>query len=462
MHADTQRAADAAENEWRKGTGRVRAIWEQRVGGSNATRAQQLRDVSNFGIEQGTLDQSMRPQGRRAKEADSLITAFAKLFAVKLQGSRADLTTAQLEQLFAAHLRTGATSPLEEKPDNHVGSKCAGLATALWSFDLWTPGQSSDAILREFGSALGPEGAQSVVALSNDAIDAIGRGDFKRQCEIADDAINLGSSAPGTPLVGEGLYLKGEALRLMADFERDRAEARRLRSEAEDCYGRAEELLRGDPRPIRGRARTIEVMGNLDEAWAVFQRSMTAVEARGLDRREGDHLSLAHERVRTLRHKITCLAAMHEQAPLPTPQAQRRAEEIRRLIAESEPRHREALKLFQTHGDWWRIEWFMAQVLHAKAWAAVDGNAAAATRLEWSLTLRLEMIPADGPITPVELGNLHWWSGVANNVRGTFEFEQQATLVALLDAVKRGADRPTIRRLGAEFLRAGGAPWTQS
>ena len=31
----------------------------------------------------------------------------------------------------------------------------------------------------------------------------------------------------------------------------------------------------------------------------------------------------------------------------------------------------QALELFRDHGDWWRIEWFMAQVLHAKGWAAV-------------------------------------------------------------------------------------------
>lgn len=460
MLAENRKAGEVVDDEWRKCAARARAIWDERIGGSNATRAQQLREVGGFGIEQGTLDQSMRLHGRRPKEADNLISGFAKLFAVKLQGARIDLTSSQLEQLFAAHIRTGAQSPLDVAPTERAESKGARLATALWSFDLWTPGQSSAAILREFGSALGHDGAQTVVALSNNAIDAIGRGDFERQRDIADGAINLGSSAPDTPLAGEGHYLKGEALRLMADFQPDRAEARRLRSEAEQCYGHAEELLQGDPRPIRGRARTIEVMGDLDEAWAVFQRSMAAVEARSLMRREADHFSLAHERVRTLRHKITCLAAMHEQAPLSTPEAQRRAEEIRRMIAESEPGHRDALKLFQSQGDWWRIEWFMAQVLHAKAWAAIDENAAAAKRLEWSLKLRLEMMPKEGPLSAVELGNLHWWSGVANNVRGTFVLEQQVALAVLLDAVKRGIDRPTIQRAGAEFLRAGGAPWT--
>lgn len=445
---------------WRESAQRARAIWDTHLGGSIEVLAKQLSELGGHTFHGPTFSQNMLPKGRRPKEVDKHISAFAKMFAKKLAAMRPDLSIEQLEQVFAAHLRTGAPSPLEGKVDKGLVSKAAGLATALWSFDLWTPGQSGDAILRQFGSALGREGAQSVAALSSDAIDAIGCGDFSRQRDIADAAISLGSSAPDTPLMGEGFYLKGEALRLMADFEPDRTEQRRLRLEAEQYYGQAEQHLRGDPRPIRGRARTIEVIGDLDKAWEVFQQSMNAVEARSLDRREADHLSLAHERVRTLRHKIACLAAMHDQAPLPTPQARRREEEIRRLIAESEPGHRETLKLFESHGDWWRIEWFMAQVLHAKAWAVIDEKATAARRLQWSLKLRLEMMPEEGPLSAVELGNLHWWSGVASLVRGTFELEQQAALVALLDAIRRGVDRPTIRRLGAEFLRAGGAPWT--
>lgn len=455
----TQNQTEATA-EWRKMACRARTIWDRYIGGTMITFAKNLEEVGGLGIKVGTFGQNMRPSGRRPKEADKHISAFAKLFAVTLREARPDITTEQLEQLFTAHIRSGAPSPLEEMPSQRSASQGAGLATALLSFDLWTPGQSSDAILRQFGPALGQDGAQSVVELANDAIDAIGRSDFKRQREIADSAISLGLSVPDTPLAGEGLYLKGEALRLLADFEPDRAEARRLRLEAEQCYGQAEEHLQGDPRPIRGRGRTIEVMGDLDEAWAVFQEALVAVEARNLDRREADHLSLAHERMRTLRHKIACLAAMHEQAPLPTLEAKRRAEEIRRLIAESEPGHREVLKFFQDKGDWWRIEWFMAQVLHATAWAAIDEKVAAARRLEWSLKLRLDMLPKEGPLSAVELGNLHWWSGVADKVQGTFEFEQQAALAVLLDAVKCGADRPTVQRLGTEFLRAGGAPWT--
>lgn len=451
-----------ANEEWRKMATRARSIWDRYLGGNMDTLAGKLGEVANLGINAQTLGQNMRPRGRRPKEADKHISAFAKLFAVTLRAMRPDLTTEQLEQQFAAHIRTGAPSPLEERLGRGSASTGGGLAAALWSFDLWTPGQSSDAILRRFGPTLGQDGAQSTVELANDAIDAIGRGDFKRQRDIADGAISLGSSAPDTPLAGEGFYLKGEALRLMADFEPDRAEARRLRLEAEQYYGEAEQVLRGDPRPIRGRARIIEVMGDLDKAWLVFQEAMAAVDARSLKRGESDHLSLAHERVRTLRHKIACLAAMHEQAPLPTPEARRRADEIRRMIAESEPGHQEALKLFQDQGDWWRIEWFMAQVLHAKAWAAIDETIAAAKRLEWSLKLRLEMMPKEGPLSAVELGNLHWWSGVARCVPGSFEFEQQSALSVLLDAIKRGADRTTIQRLGVEFLHAGGAPWMRS
>lgn len=439
----------------------VAAVEREAIGFLNAVKGR----VNGYFVAKAVQDYARFPKTDHYRMFAAKASAS---FAIEFVAARADALNRRADERSALRsslvttkqLRTGAPLSFEDAPKKRLATGNAGLVTALWSFDLWTPGQSSDAIFSQFGPALGQEGARSVAAMSTDAIEAIGRGDFSRQRDIADAAIRLGSSAPDTPLTGEGLYLKGEALRLIADFEPDRAEQRRLRAEAEQLYGQAEQLLRGDPRPIRGRARAIEVMGDLDKAWDVFEQSMAAVEARSLDRREADHLSLAHERVRTLRHKIACLAAMHEQAPLSTPQARRREEEIRRLISESESRHSETLKLFQSKGDWWRIEWFMAQVLHAKALAVIDENATAAKRLEWSLRLRLEMMPNEGLLSAVELGNLHWWSGVANIVRGTFELRQQASLGALLDAIKLGTDRPTILRLGAAFLRAGGAPWT--
>lgn len=168
---------------------------------------------------------------------------------------------------------------------------------------------------------------------------------------------------------------------------------------------------------------------------------------------------MTHERVRSLRHKMNCLVAMHAEHPLATDHAQRRGEQIRRLIAASEAQHEEALQLLTANQSWWQIEWFMAQVLHAKAWSSVKEDGKAAKRLEWSLDIRLNMMSSDGRLTPVEQGNLHWWIGVARGARGAFEVSQQATLEDLTSALDRGESRAVVKALGQKFIRAGAAPW---
>jgi len=330
-----------------------------------------------------------------------------------------------------------------------------------WSLDLWTPGQSADAIMHHLGASLGPEEAQILLALSKEAIAAIGMSDFNRQNEIADQTIGIGSAAPETPLLGEGLYLKAEALRLIADFEPNFEEQRRLRSAAAEYYGRAEEELRGDPRPIRGRARALESMGDLSAGLRGFERAHVALEILKLDRHDANRLSLTHESIRTLRHKILSLATIHTQSPPSTLEAGARAEELRQLIGASEAKHRQALPLFKGEADnWLGIEWFTSLVLHARAWSALGERAAAARRLCWSLEARMRMIPATGSLTAIELGNLHWWSLAVLNVQNAFEAGQQAPLANLLDLIRCGADRPAIQRASTEFLRAGGAPWS--
>lgn len=443
---------------WREATARFRALWRKQVGGTYNTLADGLCGV-NLGV--GSLGQSLRPNGRKPRGGADLLAAIAKLIAQKLSDRRPDLDSLEFEQAIKLHIIAGAPSPLDPRPFPVAvkSSRETALSAAIFTIDLWTPGQSSEVIVRSFAPGLGREGAALVKDLSIEAVDAIGRGDFARQLVIANEAIRIGDAAPETPLLGEGLYLKGEALRLMADFEPDRSEARRLRREAEEIYGRAETALRGDPRPIRGRARTMEVLGDPDGAIKLFGESLAAVEARRVSPAEPQFLSLAHERVRTLRHQINCLAVMHTSAPLATPEARRREEEIRRLLLASEAQHNEALRLFARHRDWWLIEWFMAQVLHAKGWASIHEDSWAVKRLQWSLKQRLEMMPDTGELNAVELGNLHWWLSVAREARAALEPEQNRALDALKASLDRGEARGTIKSLARRFLAAGEAPW---
>lgn len=329
------------------------------------------------------------------------------------------------------------------------------VTVAHMEFDLWTPGQLSQNVLDKIEKSLGEEIAQLLRNISGMAIQAIGFGDFLQQQKIAEHTIEIGEQCQNTSLLGEGYYLKGEALRLQADFAPSRAQQRILRQKAEQFYGMAEDALGGDPRAIRGRARIIELEGDLDSAFNGYQDALAAIDNRTGRLHEGNNLSLIHERIRTLRHKIVCLSDIQKDSFLISLETQRRANDIRRLLEISEIAHDEGLRLFAGQGEWICIEWFASSVLHAKGWVEIREPVYAAKRLVTSLEARLKMLPRQGPLSVVELGNLQWWARAAREVRGSFDPAQQAPLAVLLNAIDCDAERPTVHQHGANLLLAG-------
>jgi hypothetical protein len=446
--------------KWREAAARAMDIWRLEVTGTVDTLHRALK-TAGFSFGELSLAHYLRPKGRRPRFARELLNGIAKVIAIQLADRSPDGDLSNFEQAIKRHIESGLPSPLASAPAPAVHqSSASGEDSASQAFDLWTPGQTDDAIIRRFSSDLGPEGAEEVRKLAHLAIDAISRGDFAAERNIAEEAIRLGQSAPRTPLQGEGLYLKAEATRLLADIDPDFGSAASLRKQAVELYGRAEEALRGDPRPIRGRARTIEVLGDLNGALSAFRDSDLAVEKRLESLNESNLLSLTHERVRTLRHRINCLAAMHTVTPQATLIAQRRSEELRHLILRSEPLHKESLGQFKQHGDWWLIEWFMAEVLHARGWVALKEDSWALKRLGWALECRLQMMSEVDPLSSVELNNLNWWAGIVNEARRALEPDQDRAFLALKVALDSGEDRRTIKMLGRKFLGAGTAPWS--
>ena len=457
---------------WNEQAARMHAIWQSLGGSSRKVLFEQLQPPMSL----DSFAQAMRPKGRKPKEAGQIITDFARLCVTKIGNARPELDSEQLAAELGTYIRLGTDNPLQNLSQADGSSPVKGSKPAVKntghtrnfitpddkaksrSFDLWTPGLSKDLVLNQF-SELGPELANKVLLLSSDAIHSIAAGDFEQQLSIARSVIEIAHQTSNSTLLGEGNYLAGEALRLLADFEPDRGQAIGLRHQAVDAYSAAEEILGGDPRALRGRARTIEVLGDLDRGLKGFSEASVEIERRFFGLQEKDKLSHSHEKIRTLRHEVACKAAMRDQMPFPTIESHKHASELKDLIERSETMHAKTLHLFQGHGGWWKIEWFMAQVLHARAWASINEKTFAARRLIWALDMRLKMIPDEGRISLVELGNLSWWLSVAERVRDAFERKQQLEISSISEALQRRGDRHSIAQACRAFLSAGSAPW---
>lgn len=457
----TMTEKESAIVEWRESTQRLMSLWRGPVGGTVDTLQRALK-ADGYVLDGASLAHNVRPKGRKPRYGSDLLQRAAKIIAEKLRHRRSDLDLKEFEEQIARHIETGSPSPLDQRPSPALTPYSGVTSSAGFSaFDLWTPGLTDQEILDRFTADFGPDGAEKAKDLSVAAIDAIGRGDFQGQKTIAEEAIELGRMAPETPMEGEGLYLLAEATRLLADLESDQNKARHLRQEAEQVYGQAVDKLGGDPRALRGLARTVEVLGNLPDALKGFKHAELAIEMNEIAASSSNPHSIIHERVRSLRHKITCLAAIHAEMPKSTPSARRRADEIRTLLLQSEAHHRDALGQFRDHDQWWLIEWFMAQVLHAKGWIAISEYGFAIKRLEWALKQRLEMMQADAsPLTSVELGNLHWWANTVAAAAPNLEYDQGRSFHELKAAIDRGENRLKIKTLGKSFITAGAAPWT--
>jgi hypothetical protein len=169
MHAQDTRPAEA---EWRESAGRAKTIWDRYVGGNIDTLARDLAAAS-VAMPPASLGQTLRPKGRKPRQSADLLAALAKVLTRRLSARRPDLSPAHLEEVLKTHILVGTPSPFEEAPEVDLNmARGKALSPALWSFDLWTPGQSGETIVREFAPVLGLEVAGFVGDLSRDAIEA--------------------------------------------------------------------------------------------------------------------------------------------------------------------------------------------------------------------------------------------------------------------------------------------------
>ena len=443
---------------WKEAGNRIQELRKQ-LGVTQTRMAERLEEYG-YNVTGASLGHNLR--GRVPDKPYNLVDSVSLYFADAFSEVMPHLERETAVEAFKIYiLGVVPLNPLEPVEYQKAMSRRAEKLKPA-HLDLWTPGITASDVASALDQPLEAELIRQIVRLSQNGIAAIGKGDFERQLRISEAAIELGNHHPQSMLLPEGLYLKAEAKRLIADFEPDRDKAQGLRRAAIELYSAAEDALLDDPRPVRGRARTLEVLGDSDEALKGFKAAMSLVESPSDETIPGARYSIAHESIRTLRHKITCLADIHEQMPTHTQESRSRESELRLLLAASFEQHKQNLNLFRDSETWWRIEWFMALVLHAKSYLAIGEMGFAARYLVWALKQRVRMMSYSGALSNVELGNFDWWGRAAKRVESEFTRDQQALLAEITNLIPSGGMRSQLLDLVGRFLKAGEEPWNLS
>jgi hypothetical protein len=449
--------------KWQPKRDRVFDLYKE--SGLNYAQLNQLLVSARVGVNVSSeqVGHLLRPNGDRApKSIDAFVNAASYAFAETFKARFPDENFSVIQDAFNRFIMGTDASPLSPSFVVKTKSKKAPVDQGrLRGVDLWTPGIAESDIRSELGSSVDEKVLDEVVLLSNQAIDAIASGDFERQRQIGLRTAEIGEHFPRTRILAEGKYLEAEALRLLADFNDDFGAATKLRTSSIEAYQEAiQSGLSDDARPLRGLSRTKEVMHSMSEALDGFEDALERVIAQELSPSGEIHrFSIAHERVRSLRHKLTALASVHQDTLAFGSTAARREDDLLSMLRESIDLHRQHLALFKDAGAWWQIEWFMAEVLHAKAWLALGKESEAAKHLLWALGQRLAMLEDGGELNGVELGNLTWWSATAWAARDGFNKHQLETIQQLMMLVRSGGPRSYAIALCNRIVDGGKPSW---
>jgi len=322
--------------------------------------------------------------------------------------------------------------------------------------DLWTPGESHDLIVKSYEPLLGLATAESLSRLSKSAIRAVADGDFARQIAIADELRRL---APvSEQLQAEALYLEAEGLRLLSDLEANGDRKAALQARATELYAHCADLLPGDPRPIRGLGRTREVQGDLGGAERDFELAFGLCVA-GMARERGvNRLDLAHEALRTSRHRIHCLLSLRQTNPASIWNREHKTRELEGLLISCENLHREYMPQFASERAWSCIEWFMGLVFIAQSWKQLGNAPKAQQVLVHALIARRQLIGGEGQLSEVERANIHWWLAVATDRLTLFGSASAELLTRLGETESRSDALAIIDEILLPYVPPWGAP----
>ncbi|MBN1617909.1 tetratricopeptide repeat protein [Candidatus Dojkabacteria bacterium] len=281
--------------------------------------------------------------------------------------------------------------------------------------DIFTPGVKVESIYEMISSFLGEEKSEQILNLSKNGIKAVEDGDFKQQAEIGEKLIEVAGDF--SEFHASGLYYAAEGYRLLADINEDATQRDNFREIAKEYYKEAMGIAPNAASAYRGLGRIHEIEGDYDKAMRLFEAAQgIAITGLAAGRSLQKAPALAHEILRTSRHRIHCILGMLSSNPKSEWHREIKRMELEGDIAKADDLHQQYMKLFKSNPRWMYIESFMAMVFLAKAWGSVGHTSKAMHYYLEALHARRRLINSDNCFSEVEVSNLQWW---IDNIRST-------------------------------------------
>lgn len=330
-------------------------------------------------------------------------------------------------------------SPSQRHPRNRVdGNRSAELVLErvapldAANSDPFSPPLSKENSLQEnWLPTLGSEGAYFLQETQKKLVQAISSGDFLSLENIGEEMLRADF---GIQYLTSGAhYAIAESLRLRGDMTVHPTRKEELYDAAIKEYGNAIDL---DPRSIkahRGLGRTLEVIGEHNDADRELNRAYAEARLRMYD--DGTVTNeLTHEYMRSSRHLLIHHVGQYHEAS-------RRAvridlkDKIKGELVECRKSHVDISKKFAVSGSWDRLEEFMAWSQIGAVYSSIGDEVTGVRYMAWALRARLKM--SNIAIDVKLISNLKWWSSLArHNVKHAILFLD--TVEELGEAIEEG------------------------
>lgn len=283
--------------------------------------------------------------------------------------------------------------------------------------DIFTPGDSLSSLYESLSLFLGTDLTKEIVKISKAGIKTIEDGDFKKQAKLGKRLIEVAGDFP--KFHASGLFFAAEGYRLMADIAKEDSERKQFRDLSKEYYTEALYLAPEGSGALRGLGRLSEISGDYDEAMRLFEAAQGfALAGHAAGRSLCNAPGLAHEILRSSRHRVNCILGIMSTDPQSKWHREVKQRELIGEIAKSDDYHQKYMRLFGSNPKWMYIEGFMAMVFLAKAWGYVGDKTKSEHYFLEALYARRKLFANSDKFTEVERSNLNWWISNVQSTKG--------------------------------------------